>query len=81
MSRYHGPPRLIRATGTEEFDTVAGGEAIVERPDPGEVVWCDDQGSPAGGGTGARRAAPSCVTTPPRPQFVLDALDPLTDEP
>lgn len=36
--------RLIRATGREEFVTVAGGEESVEHPDAGEVVWCDDAG-------------------------------------
>ncbi|MFJ6444346.1 B3/4 domain-containing protein [Streptomyces sp. NPDC091649] len=39
-----GGMRLIRATGDEPFPTVAGGEEAVERPEPGEVVWCDDEG-------------------------------------
>ena len=41
---YAGPARLIRATGQERFDTTADGEVVVEHPDPGEVVWCDDAG-------------------------------------
>ncbi|MFH8293189.1 B3/4 domain-containing protein [Streptomyces sp. NPDC018059] len=36
--------RLVRATGTEEFVTASAGERIVEHPDAGEVVWCDDEG-------------------------------------
>ena len=44
LTRYDGPPRLVRATGQEPFDTVADGETVVEHPDPGEVVWCDDAG-------------------------------------
>ena len=44
LTRYAGPPRLIRATGDEPFDTVADGVAVTEHPDPGEVVWCDDAG-------------------------------------
>src|SRR5580704_3978847 len=44
LTRYVGPPRLVRATGTEPFDTVADGDAVIEHPDPGEVVWCDDAG-------------------------------------
>jgi DNA/RNA-binding domain of Phe-tRNA-synthetase-like protein len=44
LTRYTGPPRLIRATGTEPFDTVADGIAVTEHPDQGEVVWCDDAG-------------------------------------
>ncbi|MFE7140291.1 B3/4 domain-containing protein [Streptomyces sp. NPDC057644] len=38
-----GGMRLIRATGDESFPTVAGGEESLERPEPGEVVWCDDE--------------------------------------
>src|SRR6478736_2636068 len=43
-TRYTGAPRLIRATGTEPFDTTADGVAVIEHPDPVEVVWCDDAG-------------------------------------
>ncbi|MFD9632904.1 B3/B4 domain-containing protein [Streptomyces violascens] len=39
-----GSMRLVRATGEEPFHTVAGGEAAVEHPDAGEVVWRDDEG-------------------------------------
>ncbi|MER8071276.1 phenylalanine--tRNA ligase beta subunit-related protein [Streptomyces sp. NPDC094034] len=42
--RIVGGMRLVRATGEEPFATVAGGETAVERPEPGEVVWCDDEG-------------------------------------
>ncbi|MFD5911339.1 B3/4 domain-containing protein [Streptomyces massasporeus] len=42
--RIEGGMRLIRATGREDFVTVAGGEETVEHPDAGEVVWCDDAG-------------------------------------
>src|SRR6266568_583166 len=44
LTRYAGPPRLVRATGDEPFDTVAGGEPVIEHPEPGEVVWCDSEG-------------------------------------
>lgn len=44
LNCYAAPPRLLRAMGTEAFDTAAGGEAVVEYPEPGEVVWCDDEG-------------------------------------
>ncbi|WP_406359935.1 phenylalanine--tRNA ligase beta subunit-related protein [Streptomyces sp. NBC_00715] len=39
-----GAMRLVRATGDEDFVTVAGGEETVEHPDAGEVVWRDDTG-------------------------------------
>ncbi|MFI8219117.1 B3/4 domain-containing protein [Streptomyces sp. NPDC085932] len=44
LDRIQGGMRLVRATGTEDFVTVAGGEKTVEHPDAGEVVWCDDAG-------------------------------------
>ncbi|MEU5209251.1 phenylalanine--tRNA ligase beta subunit-related protein [Streptomyces sp. NPDC020742] len=44
LDRIQGGMRLVRATGDEPFVTVAGGAEAVEYPDPGEVVWCDDEG-------------------------------------
>ncbi|MFD9542496.1 B3/4 domain-containing protein [Streptomyces sp. NPDC060022] len=43
LDRIGGAMRLVRATGQEPFPTVAGGEDAVEHPEPGEVVWCDDE--------------------------------------
>ena len=42
LTLYHGAPRLVRAAGTEPFDTAADGVAVIEYPEPGEVVWSDD---------------------------------------
>ncbi|WP_369240712.1 B3/4 domain-containing protein [Streptomyces sp. R21] len=39
-----GAMNLVRATGDEDFVTVAAGEETVEHPDAGEVVWRDDAG-------------------------------------
>lgn len=79
LSRYCGPPRLTRATGSEPFDTVAGGAAVVEHPDAGEVVWCDDDGVTCRrwNWRQARRTQLREDTT--RALFTLDALAPLTD--
>ncbi|MEU6225668.1 phenylalanine--tRNA ligase beta subunit-related protein [Streptomyces sp. NPDC047042] len=44
LDHIRGGMRLVRATGTEDFVTVAGGEEVVEHPDAGEVVWCDEEG-------------------------------------
>lgn len=41
---YVGKPRLSIADGTEAFDTIANGEAIIEHPSNGEVIWRDDVG-------------------------------------
>ncbi|MGW8888443.1 B3/B4 domain-containing protein [Streptomyces sp. NPDC055749] len=42
--RIEGAMRLVRATGQEPFLTASGGEEVLEHPEPGEVVWCDDEG-------------------------------------
>jgi DNA/RNA-binding domain of Phe-tRNA-synthetase-like protein len=44
LDQYQGRARLVRATGDEDFDTVAHGEPAVEHPKPGEVIWRDDGG-------------------------------------
>jgi DNA/RNA-binding domain of Phe-tRNA-synthetase-like protein len=41
---FEGPLRLIRASGQEPFDTIKDGAPVVDRPEPGEVVWADDAG-------------------------------------
>lgn len=80
LDRYVGPPRLVRAVGDESFDTVADGADVVEHPDPGEVVWCDDEGVTCrrwnwrqGRRTQLRDDTTSVL-------FILDALDPMTDD-
>jgi DNA/RNA-binding domain of Phe-tRNA-synthetase-like protein len=80
VDRYRGPLRLTRATGDEPFETTAGGEPVVEHPEPGEVVWRDDDGV-----TCRRWNWRQCTRTrltewTTRAVFVLDALDPLSDD-
>jgi DNA/RNA-binding domain of Phe-tRNA-synthetase-like protein len=80
LTRYTGAPRLVRATGTEPFDTVADGSAVTEHPDPGEVVWCDEAGVTCRrwNWRQARRTQLREDTT--AALFILDALDPVADE-
>lgn len=80
LDRYSGPPRLVRATGLEPFDTTVGGEDVVEHPEPGEVVWCDDAGVTCRrwNWRQARRTALTDGTT--AALFILDALAPVTDD-
>jgi DNA/RNA-binding domain of Phe-tRNA-synthetase-like protein len=78
-ARWAGPARLVRATGEESFDTTAKGEAVVESPDPGEVVWRDDLGV-----TCRRWNWRQCTRTrltggTTRALFILDALGPMDD--
>lgn len=42
LDRYTGPARLVRAHGSEIFDTASDGQPVCEHPEPGEVVWRDD---------------------------------------
>jgi DNA/RNA-binding domain of Phe-tRNA-synthetase-like protein len=80
LSRYSGAPRLLRATGTELFDTMADGVTVTEHPEPGEVVWCDDAGVTCRrwNWRQARRTQLRDDTT--SALFILDALGPMTDD-
>ena len=79
LTCYSGSPRLLRAHGDEPFDTVVDGATVIEYPEPGEVVWCDDEGVTCRrwNWRQARRTALTDHTT--AAVFILDALDPLTD--
>lgn len=80
LDRYTGPPRLARARGDEVFDTVAGGEPVVEHPEAGEVVWRDDTGVTCrrwNWRQGPRTRLTDATTTA---LFILDALEPMTDD-
>ena len=80
LTRYTGAPRLVRADGSEPFDTVADGIEVVEYPDRGEVVWCDDAGVTCRrwNWRQARRTQLGQTTT--SALFILDALSPMGDE-
>lgn len=79
LTRYAGAPRLVRATGEEPFDTVAGGEPVIEHPEPGEVIWRDDEGVTCRrwNWRQCRRTQLTDGTT--TALFILDALAPLSD--
>ena len=80
LTRYHGSPYLIRAAGSEPFDTVADGTTVIEHPEPGEVVWCDEAGVTCRrwNWRQARRTQLREDTT--AALFILDALDPVTGQ-
>ncbi|KAG9560914.1 B3/B4 tRNA-binding domain-containing protein, partial [Aureobasidium melanogenum] len=76
LDAYAGYPRLIRATGEEKFETKAGDE----KPEKGEVVWCDEDGV-----TCRNWNWRQCVRTQLKDEttsalFILDALAPVTRE-
>lgn len=80
LDAYAGAAHLIRATGDEPFETVAGGEPVIEHPKAGEVVWRDDAGV-----TCRIWNWRQCTRTQLGPDtrtalFILDALAPMSDE-
>ncbi len=77
---YVGPPRLVRADGTEPFDTTAGGEPAVEHPEPGEVVWRDDAGVTCRRWNWRQGVRTRITTGTTSALFILDVLHPMTDD-
>lgn len=79
FDRYDGPARLIRAAGDEPFDTTANGETVIEHPEPGEVVWCDETGVTCRRWNW-RQGPRTALTDDTRTAFfILDALAPVSD--
>ncbi|KAI7084672.1 hypothetical protein KC356_g6538 [Hortaea werneckii] len=80
LDKYAGAPKLIVSTGTEEFTTTANGETIVERPEAGEVLWCDDAGVTCRRWNWRQGPRTALSDSSSRVLFILDALAPVSDE-
>lgn len=80
LTRYVGPPHLVRARGVETFDTTAAGEAMTESPEPGEVIWRDGDGVTCRRWNWRQTTRTRLRDDTTAALFILDALDPLTDE-
>ncbi|HEX6083080.1 MAG TPA: phenylalanine--tRNA ligase beta subunit-related protein [Thermoanaerobaculia bacterium] len=80
LTRYRGAPRLVRATGEERFDTVTGGEPLIEHPDRGEVVWRDEEGVTCRRWNWRQGRRTQLTGDTTSALFILDALEPLTDD-
>lgn len=77
---YAGPPRLVRADGSEVFDTTADGALAVGHPEIGEVVWRDDAGVTCRRWNWRQGTRTRITTGTTSAVFILDVLDPLTDD-
>ena len=79
LDAYVGPARLLRATGTEPFETTEDGQPVVEHPEPGEVVWADDAGVTCRRWNWRQCARTQLTPATTRALFIIDALgsDPL----
>jgi DNA/RNA-binding domain of Phe-tRNA-synthetase-like protein len=80
LTRYAGSPRLVRAAGDEPFDTVADGMAVIEHPEAGEVVWCDDAGVTCRRWNWRQARRTQLREDTSMALFILDALDPVTGQ-
>lgn len=80
LDRYVGAPRLLRSNGSEPFDTVAGGEPVVEYPESGEVIWRDEEGVTCRRWNWRQCHRTALTAGTRRALFILDVLDPISDE-
>ncbi|KAK1145526.1 hypothetical protein N8T08_004084 [Aspergillus melleus] len=80
LDKYDGPPFLTRATGTEPFQTFSGGEPQVELAAPGEPIWCDDTGITCRRWNWRQGPRTALTDETSRVLFILDALEPLSNE-
>lgn len=78
--RYAGAPRLLRASGDERFDTVAGGEPVEEHPELGEVVWTDDAGVTCRRWNWRQGRRTQLTDETTSALFILDVLAPVDDD-
>lgn len=80
LDAYLGPARLVRADGTEQFDTTHDGQAIVEHPEPGEPIWRDDTGSTCRRWNWRQTNRTAITDTTTNALFIVDALGPNADQ-
>ena len=77
LSAYAGPPRLVRASGGELFETLRDGQPAVESVDAGEVIWCDDTGVTCRRWNWRQTPRTRLKVTTTEMWFVLERLDPM----
>jgi DNA/RNA-binding domain of Phe-tRNA-synthetase-like protein len=80
LDKYDGSPFLVRATGKEHFQTFSSGESAVESAVPGEPVWCDATGITCRRWNWRQGPRTALTNTTSRVLFILDALEPCSDE-
>lgn len=80
IAAYVGSPHLIRATGEEDFATMAAGEEAIEHPSAGEVVWRDDEGVTCRRWNWRQCRRTALTEETSTMVFFFDALEPMSDE-
>ncbi|KAE8374834.1 Phenylalanyl-tRNA synthetase [Aspergillus bertholletiae] len=79
LDKYDGSPFLMRATGQEPFQTFSGGEPQTELAAPGEPIWCDNTGITCRRWNWRQGPRTALTDDTTRVLFILDALEPLSD--
>ncbi|KAB8215522.1 Phenylalanyl-tRNA synthetase [Aspergillus novoparasiticus] len=80
LDKYDGAPFLVRATGQELFQTFSGGEPQTELAAPGEPIWCDNTGITCRRWNWRQGPRTALADDTTRVLFILDALQPLSDD-
>lgn len=76
LDRVTSNPTLSFARGDERFDTVRGGEPVVEMPARGEVVWLDQNGVTCRAWNWRQGVRTRLTEATRHAYFVLDRLPP-----
>ena len=79
LAKYKGSPKLIRATGKEDFETKVEGKINVEHPSVGEVVWGDDAGVTCRLWNWRQSPRTALTVETTSAIFIMDALKPCSD--
>ena len=79
VSAYVGLPRLVRASGSESFETMQSGNPAIEVPEPGEVIWRDERGATCRRWNWRQGTRTRIEVATRDMWFVLEALDPMPD--
>ena len=80
LNKYTGAPRLVRASGNENFDTTADGEVVIEHPEPGEVIWADGAGVTCRRWNWRQAKRTQLQDSTGSALFILDALGAMPDQ-
>lgn len=80
LAAYAGPPRLVRASGGEAFQTLKDGQPWVEPVEAGEVIWRDDLGVTCRRWNWRQTARTRLDVATTDMWFVLERLDPMPIE-
>jgi DNA/RNA-binding domain of Phe-tRNA-synthetase-like protein len=80
VDKYNGSPFLIRATGQEQFQTFSSVVSQTELAAPGKPIWCDDTGITCRRWNWRQGPRTALTDKTTRVLFILDALEPLSDD-